>query len=95
MMVESITTTDFANKFTTLKPERFSGKLLLKGSLGQEWIFYLFLGRILYATGGIHPVRRWRRNLKVYCTEIDLEKLQLSTNISRVSARKKCPKYDI
>jgi chemotaxis family two-component system response regulator PixG len=31
-------------------------------SLGEHrWRFYLFMGRLVYATGGVHPVRRWRR----------------------------------
>jgi chemotaxis family two-component system response regulator PixG len=81
MMSETITITDFNSKITALKLERFSGKLLLKDSLGQKWVIYLFLGRILYATGGIHPVRRWRRNLKLYCNGIEPEQLQLLTNI--------------
>jgi len=81
MMSETITITDFNIKITALKLERFSGKLLLKDSLGQKWVIYLFLGRILYATGGIHPVRRWRRNLKIYCNGIEPEQLQLLTNI--------------
>ncbi|APB34201.1 response regulator receiver protein [Gloeomargarita lithophora Alchichica-D10] len=31
-------------------------------TLGEHrWWFYLFMGRVVYATGGVHPVRRWRR----------------------------------
>jgi len=48
--------------FLLMKEEQFSGQLILKNSLGYNWVFHLFLGRILYASGGIHPVRRWRRN---------------------------------
>ncbi|MBF2097753.1 MAG: pentapeptide repeat-containing protein [Gloeomargaritaceae cyanobacterium C42_A2020_066] len=34
---------------------------------GQEqWQLYLFFGRLLYATGGRHRVRRWARYLKLY-----------------------------
>ncbi|MCS6782963.1 MAG: response regulator [Gloeomargarita sp. SKYBB_i_bin120] len=37
-------------------------------TLGQVvWRFYLFLGRLVYATGGVHPVRRWRRLWPQYC----------------------------
>ncbi|MBV8887928.1 MAG: response regulator [Chroococcidiopsidaceae cyanobacterium CP_BM_RX_35] len=75
MTVTPINSGDFLNQFTALKQEQFSGQVLLKGPLEQKWIFYIFLGRILYATGGIHPVRRWRRNLLTYCPQIDLEKL--------------------
>lgn len=82
MTVETITTTDFISKFTALKQERFSGQLVLKSLREQSWAFYLFLGRILYATGGSHPVRRWRRNLIAHCPKIAFEQLKLENNIS-------------
>jgi len=49
--------------FENLKQQRFSGKVRLQGLENKNWIFYLYLGRIIYATGGIHPVRRFRRHL--------------------------------
>ncbi len=56
----------------TLKRVSFSGQLTLTDPLGQKWIFYLFQGYIVYATGGVHPVRRWHRNLKLYCPHAPL-----------------------
>lgn len=85
MIAEPITTTDFDSQLIALKQERFSGQLIVKGPLGQEWIFYLFLGRILYATGGTHPVKRWRRNLTTHCPQIDLNQLNLSAILSSSS----------
>lgn len=54
----------------TLKQLQFSGQLLQTDSGNQQWSFYLSRGSILYATGGSHPVKRWRRNLGVYCPRI-------------------------
>lgn len=85
MIAESISTTDFASKVIALKQERFSGQLLVKGPLAQEWIFYFFLGRILYATGGTHPVKRWRRTLTIHCPQIDFTQLNLSAILSSSS----------
>lgn len=84
MIAESVANTNVYNKFSALKQERFSGNILIKDTLGREWVFYLFLGRILYATGGMQPVRRWRRNLTVYCPQIELNQLKMSSasNIS-------------
>ncbi|MBV9386877.1 MAG: response regulator [Chroococcidiopsidaceae cyanobacterium CP_BM_ER_R8_30] len=82
MTLTSINSGDFLGQFTALKQGQFSGQVLLKGPLDQTWIFYMFLGRILYATGGVHPVRRWRRNLLTYWPQIDIDKLCLSTNHS-------------
>ncbi len=50
-----------------LEQPRFSGQLTLINLSGQYWNFYLFKGQITYAAGGIHPVRRWQRNLATYC----------------------------
>ena len=77
---------ELTSKFTALKQERFSGRLILKNSVRQEWVIYLYLGRILYASGGIHPVRRWRRNLTIHCPEIAFEELNLPATVSSSSA---------
>nr|WP_232826194.1 response regulator [Cyanothece sp. BG0011] len=68
-----------ASFFDTLKQPRFSGQLVLTSSKGDQWFFYLYLGRIMYATGGTHPVRRWRRHIARYLPEIasKLSSLQL------------------
>jgi two-component system, chemotaxis family, response regulator PixG len=49
--------------FDTLKQRQFSGQIRLTGEKKQQWTFYLSAGSIIYVTGGIHPVRRWQRNL--------------------------------
>ncbi|MBD2392910.1 DUF4388 domain-containing protein [Cyanobacterium aponinum UTEX 3222] len=49
--------------FQSLKQPQFTGELIFGSSKGEEWIFYFYLGRIIFATGGRHPVRRWMRNV--------------------------------
>ena len=48
---------------------QLSGKLVLQ--LNQPtvstWHIYLYLGRIVWATGGIHRNRRWFRGIKQFC----------------------------
>ncbi|MEB3311164.1 MAG: response regulator [Snowella sp.] len=56
--------------FEGLKQPRFSGQLLLTSPTGEQWVFYLYLGRIMYATGGVHAVRRWRRQIALYLPQI-------------------------
>jgi chemotaxis family two-component system response regulator PixG len=90
MMAEPLATNDFISQLTVLKQERFSGQFLLKGPGNQEWFIYLFLGRILYATGGNHPVRRWLRQLKINCPQVDLHQLKLSAILSNSSATPEC-----
>ncbi|MES1021831.1 response regulator [Gloeocapsa sp. BRSZ] len=85
MLAETINNTDFVSKLAILKQERFSGKLILKDIQGQEWNIYLFLGRILYATGGNHPVKRWRRNILTYCPQLDVNALKFPENTDNSS----------
>jgi two-component system, chemotaxis family, response regulator PixG len=67
---------------TTLQRIRFSGKLVLTGPDGQQWLFFLCLGRLMYATGGIHPVRRWRRNLAAYCPQMSSQRLAVDIELN-------------
>ncbi len=67
----------FVNDLLALKPAKFTGTVLVKSSSGQEWTFYLYQGRILYVTGGLHPVRRWQRHLATFCPQIQAEQLHL------------------
>jgi two-component system, chemotaxis family, response regulator PixG len=86
MMAEPIASDDFVSQLTALKQERFSGQLLIKSPLGQEWVIYFFLGRILYADGGTHSVRRWFRYLKLHCPQADLQQLKLSAVLPNASS---------
>ena len=72
---ESIFIEDFGAEkqlsfFQALKLNRFSGKLSFFDLKKTEWVFFLFMGRIIYATGGKHLVRRWRRNLAEFFPQI-------------------------
>ncbi|MDX2272590.1 MAG: response regulator [Cyanobacteriota bacterium] len=46
--------------------QQASGQLTLS-TADQTWHLYFFMGRLLYATGGSHRVRRWQRALKRHC----------------------------
>lgn len=74
--------------FTTLKQNQFSGQFKLKSPKGPAWIFYLHWGRLVYATGGHHAIRRWFRQVSLYCPSVPLEKSLLAFDISQ------CPKND-
>jgi chemotaxis family two-component system response regulator PixG len=98
MTAQHITIAAVANKLTSLKQIRFTGWLALKGALGQQWVFYLYLGRIVYATGGSHPVRRWQRNLATYCFNISLNQIQqlkLPTEIEPSDTGTRCWEYQL
>ncbi|BFM40179.1 response regulator [Synechocystis sp. LKSZ1] len=65
--------------FDGLKQPRFSGQLILTSPTGEQWFFYFYLGRIMFATGGNHAVRRWRRQITLYLPQIaaNLSSVQL------------------
>lgn len=66
----NITASQINQFFHHLKKIQFNGQVELITSQGQRWFFYLHLGWLMYATGGIHQVRRWRRNLAKVCPAI-------------------------
>jgi two-component system, chemotaxis family, response regulator PixG len=67
--IQQFTATKQIELFESLKESRFSGQLIISDTQEHTWILYLYLGRIVYASGGVHPVRRWRRHVVAYCPE--------------------------
>ncbi|MDJ0902048.1 MAG: response regulator [Xenococcus sp. MO_188.B8] len=74
--------------FQSLKEHRFSGRLHFSSANQLEWMFFLYLGRIIYATGGRHPVRRWRRNLVYYLPQIALKLEEELDSLANTSLNK-------
>ena len=70
ILIENFDASAQMKLFLTLKQNRFSGQLCFKNLQNLEWVFFIYLGRIIYATGGKHSVRRWRRNLTSYMPQI-------------------------
>lgn len=69
MLAEYTTLDGLITQLSQIEQQLFSGHVLLKSPQGLEWHLYLYLGRILYATGGTHPIRRWVRNSTI--AEVD------------------------
>jgi two-component system, chemotaxis family, response regulator PixG len=61
--------TNIAQRLAALSQQRASGELVFSSGANQ-WHLYFFLGRLLYATGGVHRVRRWQRALKQDCSNL-------------------------
>ena len=53
---------------------------------GIEWHFYLYSGNIVYATGGIHPIRRWQRNLITNLPQIPFHLSSLQEELTQQKA---------
>ena len=88
--VQQFTTAQQIELFESLKKSRFSGQLIIHNTQDYTWVIYLYLGRIVYACGGTHPVRRWRRQVVAYCPEslANIEELQIDlAKIAREESR--------
>ena len=72
--------------FESLKQAKFSGQLIITNSQDTTWVLYIYLGRIVYATGGLHPVRRWRRNLAAYCPQRLAHFQEIQSDLVNISA---------
>ena len=76
--------------FESLKESKFSGQLVISDTQNTSWVFYLYSGRIVFASGGTHPVRRWRRHIVAYCPErlANVDELQSAlSNIAKEESR--------
>ncbi len=76
---ELMASNNLLNEFKTCTQLQYNGQLNIKSSKGTQWTFYYRLGRIVWAAGGIHPFRRWRRQMAQHCPHIDVDKIRVSS----------------
>jgi len=81
IFLQEFTASQQVSLFRQLKQNYFSGQIQINAQ-GSEYTFYLYLGRIIYATGGVHKVRRWKRHITQYCKNIQLDNESLAKVIS-------------
>lgn len=95
--IKGFTASKQTQLFTILKELRFTGKLLIRSRNKNRWTFFIHLGRIIYATGGLHPVRRWQRHLNIHCPEVmgDLQHLSRDLQQLSVIGRQACWEYQL
>ncbi|MEN9236307.1 MAG: response regulator [Gloeomargarita sp. GMQP_bins_25] len=61
-------THDIRRELTALHQQQVTGTLVVESGQ-QHWWLYFFMGRLLYATGGSHRVRRWYRAVETHCPQ--------------------------
>ncbi|MCC5899768.1 MAG: response regulator [Phormidium sp. BM_Day4_Bin.17] len=56
---------------------QFSGRLHIHSASppNEAWNLYYYMGRVIWASGGVHPLRRWRRAIARTCPSLDLSSL--------------------
>ena len=73
--------------FTSIQQAKISGQLTFTNpQQGTQWHFYLYLGGIVYATGGVHPLRRWQRNLITNLPQIPFDPSSLQEELTQQEA---------
>ncbi|WP_019506983.1 response regulator [Pleurocapsa sp. PCC 7319] len=73
--------------FISLQKNQVSGQLTFTDPISEnEWHFYLYLGNIVYATGGVHPIRRWQRNLVTNLPQIPFSLASLQEQLTEYEA---------
>jgi chemotaxis family two-component system response regulator PixG len=84
-----------AQLLETFQNIQFSGQLIwIAPENEKKWTFYFCLGRIIYATGGTHPVRRWARNLASYCPDIHVDLTELQHELCRLNPDPFIPSWE-
>ena len=59
------------SNFIYFKHKQFTGQINIQGSGETVWSIHLCLGRLVWADGGIHPHRSWKRLIDKYCPQVD------------------------
>jgi two-component system, chemotaxis family, response regulator PixG len=68
MMSDTTAITKLNYELLTLFQQRATGELRIEYGLQPlQCRLFFYLGRLMYATGGTHPVRRWYRGLQRHC----------------------------
>ncbi|MBF2027075.1 MAG: response regulator [Oscillatoriales cyanobacterium C42_A2020_001] len=58
-----------ARTLASISQQRATGELTLTQN-EHSWRLYFFQGRLVYATGTLHRVRRWQRAIKQHCSGV-------------------------
>ncbi|MEM6611589.1 MAG: response regulator [Cyanobacteria bacterium P01_C01_bin.72] len=86
LIIREFTAPKQTKLFSSLQEAQISGKLTFTDPIkGDEWHLYLYLGEIVYGTGGTHPIRRWQRNLILNLPQVPF---QLSSLQEELTERK-------
>jgi len=66
-----------SNNLIFFKKKQFTGQINIQGSAKIIWRIYLCLGRLVWADGGVHPHRSWKRLIDKYCPRTDWYSINL------------------
>jgi chemotaxis family two-component system response regulator PixG len=70
MNVEHSTPESLSDRLTVWSKDQLTGRLIVQGGDSLQWSVYICLGRLVWASGGRHSLRRWRRLLNQHCAQL-------------------------
>jgi two-component system, chemotaxis family, response regulator PixG len=83
--MERLTVDQLVHQFQVNHRSHYTGRVDLQLAKGECWSLYFQLGRLVWATGGVHRFRRWYRSLSQFCPEISPTGIRLrETEASRI-----------
>ena len=87
LIIRDFTAPKQSKLFISLQQTRISGQLSFTVPIeGSKWHLYFYQGEIVYATGGIHPIRRWQRNLISNLPQIPFQLASLQEELTEYEA---------
>ena len=66
------------SQLLSLQLKRFTGQLNINLLTGTTWKLYFCCGQIVWADGGCHPYRSWKRLLIQYCPQVTFDSAIIS-----------------
>ena len=66
---------NLSRKLLFLEKKQFTGRLDIDSIKGKKWKIYFCLSRIVWADGGSHPNRSWRRSISKFSSLPDLSEI--------------------
>lgn len=76
-MTNDLAMDNLSSLFEALSQQRFTGKLDIQ-AVSTTWTLYFCLGRLVWAAGGTHRIRRWYRLLHQHCPQIRPKSIHLN-----------------
>jgi two-component system, chemotaxis family, response regulator PixG len=87
LIIREFTVLKQTKLFSSLQEAHISGQLTFTDPVtGNEWHLYLYLGDLVYGTGGVHPIRRWQRNLILNLPQIPFQLSNLQEELTEYKA---------
>lgn len=71
--IEKVGINKLGDRLQVCSQGKFTGRMNVQEPKGQQWSLYFYLGDLVGDAGGVHPVRRWYRQLSQHCPELGVD----------------------